>query len=68
MYVDNNIICKFKKISIAFKDQPIRRLISEDDKGGYLISNVATSQAPFSGGFYEEYCVERMEININDET
>lgn len=67
MYVNNSIIEKFAKIKNAFSGQPICRLISENDKGEYLISNVSTARESFSGGFYDKYCVERMELKFNDE-
>lgn len=65
MYVDEEIIEKFSLISEAFKNQPIRRLVSEDDRGGYIISNVSISVDKVTGGFYEKYCMERMEIKSN---
>lgn len=62
MYVDEKILNKFSSIREVFKDQPIRRLISEDDRGGYVISSVLNTNRYVNGGFLEKYCVEKMEI------
>lgn len=62
MYVDEKILNKFSAIREVFEDQPIRRLISEDDRGGYIISSVFNTNRCVSGGFLEKYCVEKMEI------
>lgn len=62
MYVDEKILNQFSAIREVFEDQPIRRLISKDDRSGYTISGVLNTNRCVSGGFLEKYCVEKMEI------
>lgn len=71
MYVDEKIVERFPIISKAFKNQPIRRLVSENDNKGNIVFNVSVSKNKITGGFYEKYCVDRMElksINITDKS
>jgi hypothetical protein len=62
MYVDEKILNQFSKMREVFEDQPIRRLILEDGISGYTISGVLNTNRCVSGGFLDQYCVEKMDI------
>ena len=65
MYINKEIYEKYPSIVKAFKDKPIRRLIPNDDHGGYVLaqSNHEQEQECFSGGFYEMHCKEQWNLH-----
>lgn len=60
MTVKEDIINKFKLIKQLFDTQPIRRLTSDGD------TYIPNQNCKISGGFYDKYCKENMELVFKD--
>lgn len=67
MYVSKSIWEKYPSIREAFRNKPITRLHSEDDAGYIYSQPNQNSEPPFSGGFYEAHCVDKMRIIIDED-
>lgn len=63
MHINQEIWARFSSIREAFCEQPIKRLVSEEDRGGYVDSKILQNKSAFSGGFYEQHCIERLVID-----
>lgn len=60
MTVKEDIINKFKLIKQLFDTQPIKRLTSDGD------TYIPNQNCKISGGFYDKYCKENMELVFKD--